>query len=336
MVFLLVVGFCVWHDLQSMQSMNKVLSVLKNKQYTINIHTLEVTVRFSESNWQRRSLDLISFFINTKAVESFALCRLKSAIPFAPWNHQSWKRILCVIYVALLAWGQRTDYWFKFNKLLALIFNTSKKQHNECCSPFIPNYQLLNNSTVPHKFYKNDLDFEPYDLFALVTFFFFWDINFSYEKSIPPIYHRLILVCPARVKASSYGHAFKFIQRLPRNTRKDLMTRFSSSILMQKRSSSIMANLQYHHYKRQLPSTGHFISSDDLVFGISFPFWSTHQHLPLVDWHCTSSYRPSSLHRGINRFWESWNGAFRYLRWQEVTAPPEKQANEETDNSVNE
>lgn len=103
MVFLLVVGFCVWHDLQSMQSMNKVLSVLKNKQYTIKIHTLEVTVRFSESNWQRSSLDLISFFINTKAVESFALCRLKSAIPFAPWNHQSWKRILCVIYVALLA-----------------------------------------------------------------------------------------------------------------------------------------------------------------------------------------------------------------------------------------
>lgn len=83
--------------------MNKVLSVLKNKQYTINIHTLEVTVRFSESNWQRSSLDLISFFINTKAVESFALCRLESAIPFAPWNHQSWKRILCIISVALLA-----------------------------------------------------------------------------------------------------------------------------------------------------------------------------------------------------------------------------------------
>lgn len=117
MVFLLVVGFCVWYDLQSMQSMNKVLSVLKNKQYTINIHTLEVTVRFSESNWQRRSLDLISFFINTKAVESFALCRLKSAIPFAPWNHQSWKRILCVIYVALLAWGQRTDFNRAFYKL---------------------------------------------------------------------------------------------------------------------------------------------------------------------------------------------------------------------------
>ena len=125
MVFLLVVGFCVWHDLQSMQSMNKVLSVLKNKQYTINIHTLEVTVRFSESNWQRSSLDFISFFINTKAVESFALCRLKSAIPFAPWNHQSWKRIPCVIYVALLAWGQRTDYWFKFNKLLALVRNNT-------------------------------------------------------------------------------------------------------------------------------------------------------------------------------------------------------------------
>lgn len=166
--------------------------------------------------------------------------------------------------------------------------------------------------------------------------FFFGDINFSYEKSIPLIYHCLILVRPARVKASSYGHAFKFIQRLPRNTRKDLMTRFSSSILRQKRSSTIIANLQYHHYKRQLPLTGHFISSDDLVFAISFPFWSTHQHSPLEDWHCTSSYRPSSLHRGINRFWESWNGAFRYLRWQEVTAPPEKQANEETDNSVNE
>jgi len=27
--------------------------------------------------------------------------------------------------------------------------------------------QLLNNSTVPHEFYKNDLDFEPCDLFAL-------------------------------------------------------------------------------------------------------------------------------------------------------------------------
>ena len=32
--------------------------------------------------------------------------------------------------------------------------------------------QLLNNSRVPHKFYKNDLDFEPCDLFALVNFFF--------------------------------------------------------------------------------------------------------------------------------------------------------------------
>ena len=146
-VFLLVVGFCVWHDisitlcllLMNMQSMNKVLSVLKNKQYTINIHTLEVTVRSSESNWQRSSLDLISFFINTKAAESFALCRLKSAIPFAPWNHQSWKRILCIIYVALLACRQRTDCWFEFKKLMALIFNTSKKQHNECCSPYFPN-----------------------------------------------------------------------------------------------------------------------------------------------------------------------------------------------------
>ena len=199
MVFLLVVGFCVWYDLQSMQSMNKVLSVLKNKQYTINIHTLEVTVRFSESNWQRRSLDLISFFINTKAVESFALCRLKSAIPFAPWNHQSWKRIPCVIYVALLAWGQRTDYWFKFNKLLALIFNTSKKQQNECCSPFIPNYQLLNNSTVPHKFYKNDLDFEPYDLFALVTFFFF-EISILVTKNQ---YHPSIIASSSSVPPES-------------------------------------------------------------------------------------------------------------------------------------
>lgn len=97
-----------------------------------------------------------------------------------------------------------------------------------------------------------------------------------------------------------------------------------------------MANLQYHHYKRQLPFTGHFIGSVDLVFGISFPFRSTHQHSPLEDWHCTSSYRPSSLHRGTNRFWESWNGDFWYLRWQDVTAPPEKQANEETDNSVKE
>lgn len=125
----------------NMQSMNNVLSVLKNKQCTINVQTLEATFRFSESNWQRSSLDLISFFINTKAVKSFALYRLKTAIPFAPWNHQSWKRILCIIYVALLAWGQRTDYWFKFKKWLALIFNSSKKQHNECCSPYIPNYQ---------------------------------------------------------------------------------------------------------------------------------------------------------------------------------------------------
>lgn len=30
--------------------------------------------------------------------------------------------------------------------------------------------KLRNNSAVPRKFYKNDLDFEPSDLFALVIF----------------------------------------------------------------------------------------------------------------------------------------------------------------------
>lgn len=108
--------------------------------------------------------------------------------------------------------------------------------------------QLLNNSTVPYKFYKNDLDFEPCDLFALVNFFFFffWDINFSYEKSIPLIYHGLILVCPARVKASSYGHAFKFIQCLPRNTRKGLMTSFLIFYIKAKKK-------QYHYSKLTVP-----------------------------------------------------------------------------------
>ena len=76
--------------------------------------------------------------------------------------------------------------------------------------------------------------------------FFFGDINFSYEKSIPLIYHCLILVCPARVKASSYGHAFKFIQCLPRNTRKGLMTSFLIFYINAKKK-------QYHYSKLTVP-----------------------------------------------------------------------------------
>lgn len=41
--------------------------------------------------------------------------------------------------------------------------------------------QLLNNSTVPHKFYKNDLDFEPCDLLALMNnFFFFFFLRYQF------------------------------------------------------------------------------------------------------------------------------------------------------------
>ena len=168
-------------------------------------------------------------------------------------------------------------------------------------------------------------------------FFFFFEISILVTKNQ---HHSSIIASslsvPQESKLALMATRLNLSSAFRATPEKALWHRFSSSILMQKRSSTIIANLQYHHYKRQLPLTGHFISSDDLVFAISFPFWSTHQHSPLEDWHCTSSYRPSSLHRGINRFWESWNGAFRYLRWQEVTAPPEKQANEETDNSVNE
>lgn len=59
--------------------------------------------------------------------------------------------------------------------------------------------QLLNNSMVPHKFYKNDLDFEPCDLFALVNFFFF-EISILVTKNQ---YHPSIIASPLSVPQES-------------------------------------------------------------------------------------------------------------------------------------
>ena len=97
-----------------------------------------------------------------------------------------------------------------------------------------------------------------------IVFFFFWDINFSYEKSIPLIYHCLILVCPARVKASSNGHAFKFIQCLPRNTRKGLMTSFLIFYINAKKT-------QYHYSKLTVPPLQALTTFDRAFYKLRWP-----------------------------------------------------------------
>ena len=77
--------------------------------------------------------------------------------------------------------------------------------------------QLLNNSTVPHKFYKNDLDFEPFDLFALVNFFFFFYISILVRKnqyhpsniasSLPVPQESKLALVTTRLNLSSAFHA---------------------------------------------------------------------------------------------------------------------------------
>ena len=66
----------------------------------------------------------------------------------------------------------------------------------------------------------------------------------------------------------------------------------------------------------------HLTGSVVLVPESSFPSLSTHQHSPVDPWHCTSSYCPSSLHRGVKAPWRYCKGASLCLRWQEVTVPP--------------
>lgn len=78
---------------------------------------------------------------------------------------------------------------------------------------------------------------------------------------------------------------------------------------------------------QQLPIIGHFKSFVVLVPGRSFPSWSTHQHSLVEPWHWTSSYRPSSLHRGTKVGPKDCKRASRYLRWQDVTRPPRKEKN---------
>lgn len=60
--------------------------------------------------------------------------------------------------------------------------------------------QLLNKSMVPHKFYKNYLDFEPCDLFALVNFFFFFEISILVTKNQ---YHPSTIASPLSVPQES-------------------------------------------------------------------------------------------------------------------------------------